>query len=70
MAKIKNTPKGTKKCVFCEYWMGDADLKYIGSIYYEYEITAKGRCTRKNVGMPTGGCCQNYTPNAAARRIL
>lgn len=71
MAKTRNTPKRSKICVFCEYWTGDAGLKFINStVGYEYESYTNGKCTKKNTNQPTYTSCANYTPNMAARKIL
>lgn len=71
MAKTKVHPRKAKRCVFCEYWTGDANLKFISSVVgYEYESGAYGKCTKKNTMQPTHTTCAKYEPNMAARKLL
>lgn len=71
MARTKNHPKRKKCCVFCDYWLGNADMKFINStVGYEYEHDAKGQCTKRNCNTPTHVNCQNYEPNTDAKRLL
>lgn len=71
MARTKNTPKRSKICVFCEYWTGDADLKFISStVGYEYEHNAIGKCTKKNTNQHTFSSCANYEPSREAKKVL
>lgn len=72
MSKYTHHPKRAKNCVFCNNWIGDAQMKFKNSIMgYEYEAVAKGKCTRRN-GAVTSSCysCQNYEPSMDAKRLL
>lgn len=33
-----------ERCVFCDYWMGDADLRYENNNRWSYEQTVYGKC--------------------------
>ena len=71
MAKTRNHPRNKKTCVFCNYWLGDAGIKFVNStVGYEYELTAKGSCTKRNCSTPTHVSCQNYEPSMDAKRLL
>ena len=68
----KHHPKRAKKCVFCKFWFGNADLDFVNSaVGYAYEAYAKGKCTKKN-GASTQACysCSAYVPNLDAERLL
>lgn len=70
--RFKNHPKGRKMCVFCEYWAGDAQMKFINPyVGYEYENTATGYCTKRgNRRMGVNGSCSEYEPSREARKLL
>lgn len=71
MATTRNTPKRHKGCVFCHYWIGDANMKFINStVGYEYELTTVGTCTKRNENTRTHQSCSNYMPSVDASRIL
>ena len=71
MAKTRRHPRNSKICVFCEYWTGDAGLKFINSTTgYEYELTASGKCTKKNVNEQTHCSCNFYEPSREARKLM
>lgn len=71
MAKTKAHPRKVKRCVFCEYWTGDADLKFVSTTGgYEYESCTYGICKKKNTMQTTYESCANYTPNMTARKLL
>ncbi len=72
MATYTHHPKRAKNCVFCKYWLGDADMAFVNSIVgFKYEASVKGPCTRKN-GATTFSChsCSNYAPSPAAEKLL
>lgn len=49
MSKYTHHPKRAKNCVFCNNWIGDAQMQFKNAIVgYEYEASAKGKCARKN----------------------
>ena len=71
MSTTRNTPKRHRGCVFCHYWTGEANMKFINStVGYEYESTAVGKCTKRNVSTRTHQSCNNYTPSIDASRLL
>lgn len=72
MATYKHHPKRAKNCVFCNYWIGDAGMKFVNSVTgYEYEGAANGRCTKRN-GANTSAAysCTKYEPSMEAKRLL
>lgn len=72
MSKYTHHPKRAKNCVFCNNWIGDANMKLINSIVgYEYERSTEGKCTRRN-GAKTVACysCTNYEPSMDAKKLL
>ena len=71
MAKCRNHPKRCKQCVFCNYWFGNADLKFISStVGYEYENYAQGKCAKKNVNVKAYQSCSLYKPSIDASKLL
>ena len=71
MAKTRRNPRNSKICVFCKYWSGDADMKFINStVGYEYELTASGKCMKKNVTEKTHCSCSYYEPSYEAEKLL
>lgn len=46
--KAKAGSPNTHKCAFCNYWVGDADVEYIGNNMYAYEQAAQGKCRANN----------------------
>jgi len=71
MAKTRNHPKRKKCCVFCNYWLGDAGMKFVNStVGYEYEHDAKGPCTKRNCSTSTYTSCQHYEPSIDAKKLL
>ncbi len=73
MATIcKHHPKRVKNCAFCKFWLGDAKMKFVGSIVgYEYDGSTKGKCTKRN-GSSTSALhnCSDYAPSLEAERLL
>lgn len=72
MSKVTHHPKRAKKCVFCNNWIGDAELKFVNSnVGYQYETLAKGKCTKKN-GASTDAVynCPKYEPSIDAKKLL
>lgn len=72
MSKYTHHPKRVKKCVFCKYWMGDSQMKYINSIVgFEYETSSQGKCAKKNGALNFASyTCPNYVPNPNAEKLL
>lgn len=71
MARTKGHPKRNKYCVFCKYWTGEADMKFINStVGYEYEHDAKGKCMKKDCNMLAYSACQRYEPSIDAEKLL
>lgn len=71
MAATRNNPKRLKGCVFCNYWTGDANMKFINStVGYEYELTTVGKCTKKNTSTRTYQSCSAYAPSVDASKLL
>ena len=71
MAKTRNHPKRCKHCVFCNYWMGDAELKFVSStVGYEYESYAEGKCAKQNSTKKAYLSCNAYTPSPEAAKVL
>ena len=72
MAICTHHPKRAKDCVFCKFWIGDAQMRYVNSnVGYEFQASARGKCTKRN-GAATPACysCPNYVPNQDAERLL
>ena len=71
MGRTRNHPKRRKLCVFCNYWIGNANLTFINSSAgYEYDSTARGKCTKKNNTTATYQSCDKYAPSVDASRLL
>ena len=71
MARTTNHPKRCKKCVFCNYWMGDAKLKFVNTtVGYEYDNIARGKCMQRNMSIDANNTCFRYAPNMAASKLL
>ena len=71
MGRNRNHPKRFKSCVFCYYWIGNAEMKFINStVGYEFEANACGKCTKKNNNTKAYQSCSNYEPNMEAKRVL
>ncbi len=68
----KHHPKRAKNCVFCKFWIGGAIIRFVNSnVGYEYDATAKGKCTKKNgAATQAGYSCPNYVPNQDAEKLL
>lgn len=72
MSRYTHHPKRTKDCVFCKFWIGDAQMKYVNSNSgYEFQASARGRCTKRN-GAATTAChtCSNYVPGPDSEKLL
>ena len=72
MAVYAHHPKRSKYCVFCKFWIGDANMKYVNSaVGYAYDANAKGKCTKRN-GSATPACysCASYKPSPDAEKLL
>lgn len=37
-----------ERCAFCDYWEGDADVRYENNNRWGYEQTAYGKCRAKH----------------------
>lgn len=71
MAKTRNHPKRVKQCVFCNYWIGDADLKFVSStVGYEYEYYAQGKCAKKSMNAKAYQSCNFFAPSIDASKLL
>ena len=71
MARTRNHPKKCKKCVFCNYWIGNAELKFINStVGYEYEQYAEGKCAKQNSTKKAYLTCNKYSPSIDALKLL
>lgn len=71
MSTTRNNPKRHKGCVFCHYWTGDANMKFINStVGFEYELTAIGKCTKCNANKRTHQACPNFVPSVDASKLL
>ena len=73
MSRTCAKPKSTHLCVFCEYWAGDADMKFRSTgMGYEYERDAVGKCIKQS-GVKTrasSGCSNYYEPSREAKKLL
>ena len=72
MATYTHHPKRSKDCVFCKFWLGDANMKFVNSTAgYAYEASARGKCANRN-GSVTPACysCPNYKPSPDAEKLL
>ena len=70
--KFIQHPKHTKRCVFCNFWMGDAEMEYVSVQQgYRYDGTKKGKCL-KHGGSLRDSCtsCDKYEPSMEAKRLL
>jgi hypothetical protein len=68
----KHHPKRAKYCVFCKFWIGDANMRLVNSaVGFEYNGSAKGKCTKRN-GAITQSCysCREYAPSVDAEKLL
>lgn len=66
-------PKRSKHCAYCNYWVGDAKLKYINNnVGFEYDNNANGKCIRRSGSITRAGssCDKDYEPNQEAKKIL
>ena len=67
-------PARNKRCVFCNRWTGEANLKMIApNIGYEFTTAAMGKCAKNNATRPShwiADKCEHYDPNMDARRML
>ena len=72
MSKSTHHPKRAKNCVFCKYWLGDANMRFVNSIVgYEYENSARGKCTERNGAVFSAiYSCQYYVPSPEAEKLL
>ena len=72
MSKYTHHPKRAKKCVFCKFWLGDAQMQYRNSVSgFDYEATAKGKCTKKNGALTAAiSTCPNYATSPDAEKLL
>lgn len=70
----KEHPKRVKRCAFCNFWFGDANLNFISSsVGFEYDPNAAGKCFKRgsaNYKAGSGAGCPYYAPNDTAKRIL
>lgn len=72
MSIYTHHPKRVKNCVFCKFWIGDAQMRFRNSnTGYEYQSSARGKCTKRN-GSVTPACysCSNYVPSPEAEKLL
>lgn len=71
MSKTRGHPKTRKYCVFCHYWTGDADLRYIPTAReFEYEYGAQGRCAKAGIVKQSYASCSKFTPSIEASKYL
>lgn len=65
-------PKRAKECVFCRYWMGDANMQFVNTIVgYKFDAGAKGKCTKRNGAIfPACYKCSFYSPSIDAEKLL
>ncbi len=72
MATYTHHPKRAKDCVFCKFWIGDAQMRFVNSnVGYEFQASARGKCTKRN-GSVTPAChtCSYYAPGPDAEKLL
>lgn len=72
MSKVIHHPKRAKNCVFCKFWIGDANMRYVNTVSgFEYDSSVKGRCTKRNgAGTSAAYRCSNYVPSVEAEKLL
>ena len=73
MGKACARPRTTKICAFCNYWTGDASLKYVNdNMGYEYEREADGKCINRKGSMTKAGssCSKGYEPSPEAKKLM
>lgn len=67
-------PKRDKRCAYCNYWLGDAKLRFVSKgMGYEIDNNVKGKCIQKggtSTNAGTGSCCTYYKPNPDAQKLL
>ena len=69
--RFKKHPRGNNICVFCEYWTGDAQMKFVNPYAgYEFENTTLGYCPKRNTRMGTLGSCKEYEASREAKKLL
>lgn len=70
MATMKAHPKRMKNCAYCNYWFGDANLKFINSsVGFEFTSDVKGKCSKKNINVSSNYRCNYYEPSEMAKKI-
>lgn len=74
MGKSRAHPKRNKYCVFCNYWMGNANLAFINSnAGYEFDSSVNAKCAKMNnnrISNYNAGGCIGYEPSIEARKLL
>ncbi|MBQ8780151.1 MAG: hypothetical protein IJZ72_00550 [Oscillospiraceae bacterium] len=72
MSKRRAHPKREKYCVFCKYWIGNADLNFISTTTgYSFESFVRGNCAKRNTTMSSDrSACNYYVPNIDAEKLL
>ena len=70
--KFIQHPKHTKRCVFCNYWMGDAEMEYVSVQQgFRYDSTKKGKCLKHGDSL-RDACtsCDKYEPSMEAKKLI
>ena len=71
MAKTTAHPKRRKICVFCHYWYGNADMRFVNTaVGFEFNNSADGKCMKTNCSKKTHTYCQHYQPSIEASKLL
>ena len=66
--RVTQTPQRSPICVFCKYWMGDAEIE-IKRYGVEFEKYTKGPCMRRRGGETSAWySCKEYSPSPIAEK--
>lgn len=61
---VKTNIKATKKCAFCKYWYDPTNScinpKAPKVNLWEFDMSAKKKCLKRNTDMVAGSYCKNY----------
>lgn len=70
--KLTKRPDRNPFCVFCEYWMGDAEMEFISRMAgYKFEGNAKGKCAKSGVLRTAVNIkCRDFEYSREAKKLL
>ena len=60
--KAREESNNMKRCAFCAYWCGNADIDYdYGNSTYSYNQLAAGGCDKKKMKRRANDSCPYFT---------